>query len=267
MLNYLDALILGAIQGLTEFFPISSSGHLVVFSSLISDKPSPLYFDIAVHAGSLLALLIYFRRELLKILGEPFENFQKLRNFSNLKNLKLFVLLIATIPVVVVAVSFNNLIDSLFQSPLIVSYMLFVTALLLFIGEYILSKFKSDKKEPNTFQAFIIGIFQALALIPGISRSGSTISGGLLMGLSREQAARFSFILAIPALFGALLFESLSTSITADQAGILLTGFTSSFIISLFAIVFLLKYVRNHSLYVFSVYCFLLGIIAYIVVR
>lgn len=264
-MSLIQAIILGALQGLTEFLPVSSSGHLVIFSYILSAKAAPLYFDVFVHAGSLIALIIFFRQELLEILKSTVSILKSLKITSETDRL-IINLLIGTIPVAAVGFFFNDLFEKLFLSPITAVRMLFVTAILLILSEY-LSK-KRTKSEPlNPWKALFIGFFQALALVPGISRSGATIAAGMFTGLSREEAAKFSFLLAIPALSGAFLFKATHALYESFDILVSLAGLLVSFIVSFFAIVVLINFVRRHSLMIFAIYCTLLAIFGSFVVK
>lgn len=263
-MSLIEAILLGALQGLTEFLPVSSSGHLVIFSSLLSSAAAPLYFDVSVHAGSLFALIAYFRNEIVQIIKRLF-NLLKTFKLSTETDRLIVHLLIATLPVAAAGFFLDKNIEKLFASPVIAVRMLFVTALLLVAAEY-LSKKRTEMGFLNPGKAFFIGIFQALALIPGISRSGATISAGMAVGLSRENAARFSFLLAIPALSGAFIFKTIEAIKSPADWLPSMIGILVSFVVSFFAIVILINFVRKHSLVIFAFYCFLLAIIGLFVV-
>ncbi|MCS7198765.1 MAG: undecaprenyl-diphosphate phosphatase [Caldimicrobium sp.] len=235
-------LILGIIQGLTEFLPISSTGHLILFANFIN-FPSNLSFDAFIHLGSFLAILLYYHREL----GEIWQY-------------KRFIFLSA-IPGALAGLSLESLIENYFRSPESVALMLIIMSLPMVIGERFGKKEKSIG-DLTIAKALFIGCAQALALFPGTSRSGITISAGLLVGLKREEAAKFSFLAGAPLILGAGLYESLelvkSEIITFEMA---LTGFISSTLSSLLAIIFLLSFLKKHSMYAFVVYRLLLALI------
>lgn len=258
-MNEFHALALGALQGLTEFLPISSSGHLVLAEHLFQlDVSSLLSFDIVVHAGTLLALIFYFWRTWTQIIVEIF----KKGKWSDKMIIKL---IIATIPAVIFALLFKDIIEQYFRGTQPVFISLLLTALLLIAGE----KFAKQNSIAVTYkQVIIMGLLQALAIIPGISRSGSTITGGLFSGLKREAAARFSFLMAVPAIGGAFVFalkESLQGGMVLPQSGIALTGFLSSFLVSLLCIHYFLKFVRKYPLYVFSIYLVIVGVVGLLI--
>lgn len=246
-MSIFQAILLGALQGLTEFLPVSSSGHLTIFSKWFFSVPSNLSFDIAVHAASLIAILIYFRKDIAQIIKEIFE--------KNFFETLFFKLILGSVPAALVGFLFLDKIEKAFSSSIFAAWMLYITALLLIFAEVVSKRtFKNKKENPGLLDSLFIGFFQAVAVLPGISRSGSTISGGMLRGLSREASARFSFLLVIPAVSGSILIDLLKgkdSLLTATA----LAGFLSSLLFSLAALKFLLKYVKKHSFYPFAVYC------------
>ena len=208
-MNYPEAIILGIIQGLTEFLPVSSSGHLVLFQRLFGLEEAELFFDVCVHLGTLLAVMVVFRQEIKNIIsalmrfisstGSKKTISQKIESDPDLKMALLIV--IGSIPTAVLGFLFRGIADRLFASAFIAGLMLMVTGLLLWLTRWAATRVEqpgADRLTPKN--ALIIGVVQGLAIIPGISRSGSTISIGLLLGIGREMAARYSFLLSIPAI-------------------------------------------------------------------
>jgi len=247
--NFFLAILVGAVQGLTEFMPVSSTGHLIIFENLlnISQDKFGLAFDASLHLGTLMAVLIFFHKDYLKLL--------------NFKNKLLSLLFFATLPAVAVGLIFENQILTTFRNTTVVALGLIVFSFVMLAADYYGKKFK-NKKELNIKQAIIIGIFQALALIPGISRSGSTISGGLFLGLTREEATKFAFILSAPIIAGVGIkkFIEISTSsISQPDFTFLITGILSSAIFGLITIKYFLKYIQTRSLIPFIVYRIALG--------
>jgi undecaprenyl-diphosphatase len=247
-MTIVQSLILGALQGLTEFLPVSSSGHLVLAEHLLQlDVANLLSFDIVVHTGTLLALLMYFR----KTWGEVF---RELFTPKLWKQSLLLKLIIATIPAVIVALIFKDAMETIFRGTQSVFIALFATAILLSAGE-LLGRKKSDT---ITFgHAILMGCMQAIAIIPGISRSGATITGGMFGNLTRESAARFSFLMAVPAIGGAFVFalkEALTGEMILPATSVMSAGFFSSFLVSLICIHYFLKFIRKYPLYIFSIY-------------
>jgi len=236
-----EAIILGIIQGLTEFLPVSSSGHLVLFQKIFGLKQAELFFDVAVHLGTLVAVIAVFRREVnniisalirLSSLAGPKESIlQKIESDPQLKMALLIV--IGSIPTAILGFLFAGIAEPLFASEMITGLMLMVTGLLLWLTRRTRASVdpaRSDRLTPKN--ALIIGMVQGLAIIPGISRSGSTISIGLLLGIDREMAARYSFLLSIPAIIGAGLL-SLKDGISQPDLAIratLLGSFTAALV-------------------------------------
>lgn len=237
-----QAIILGIIQGITEFIPISSSGHLVLCETFLGLQVADLKeFDVALHVGSLLAILIYFWRDLLN------------RKYWGW-------LILGTIPAVIVGFTLEDKIDALFRSALAVGIVMMVIGAIFCIPE----KFGKSAQKLTWLNVILIGLAQAIALIPGISRSGSTIFTGKMLGLSREEAARFSFMLGSIAITGAgfltaLNVESLTLSTTLLGAGTLV-----SLTASLVAVTWLMRFLRKHSLRTFGIYLLAVGAITVI---
>ncbi len=268
----LEAIILGILQGLTEFLPVSSSGHLVLFQHLFGLKEAELLFDVWVHLGTLVAVIIVFRREILKIISALL----RLVSFGGQKEkilpkgesdpeLKMAVLIgIGSIPTAILGLLFASIADRLYSSTLITGLMLMVTGLLLWLTRRAGSQTVSASSgHLTTAKAFIIGIVQGLAIIPGISRSGSTISTGLLLGVDRETAARYSFLLSIPAIVGAGLLSFKDGFTRSDSViWISLLGAATAALVGYGALKSLLHMVKKGRLHVFAPYCWLVGILA-----
>lgn len=273
-MNSTEAIILGIIQGLTEFLPVSSSGHLVLAQKLFGLKQAELFFDVGVHLGTLVAVVVVFRREVMKIVsalmrlihlaGSKETFLHKIESDPQLKMALLIV--IGSIPTALLGFLFAGIADRLFSSGLITGLMLMVTGVLLWLTRQTnasVDQIRSDRLTPKN--AFMIGIVQGLAIIPGISRSGSTISIGLLLGIDREMAARYSFLLSIPAIIGAGLLnlkEGLSQPDLAVRA-VLLGAFAAA-LVGYGALKSLLQVVKKGRLHVFAPYCWLVGLLAII---
>ena len=258
---FIKALILGLIQGLTEFLPVSSSGHLVLFSNFMNFEQSGIAFDVFVHIGTLFSVLIAFRAELRQMIIAPFAVWLQKSEDKELKeflNWDIFVV-VATIPAVIVGLFFKDTIEHAFTSVLVVYSMLMVTGLLMF-----LTRFLKERQTPLGYgNSFVIGIAQAFAILPGISRSGSTIFTGLAFGIDRVKAAKFSFIISIPAILGAAVLQLkdlAATPPTSNQVFIYLAGAVMSAITGYLAIVWLIKIVRRGKLEWFGYYCFAVGL-------
>jgi undecaprenyl-diphosphatase len=248
----------GLIQGLTEFLPVSSSGHLVILPAMLGWEEPPLGLTVLLHMGTLVALLIYFRLEILGlILGvlgkgpDPAESRRIVR-----------FLIIGTVPAVIAGLALGGFFDKSFERPYESSIELVITALILIaterFGERAVSHPLDDRR------AGAIGVAQAVAILPGISRSGSTIGAGLLAGLTREEATRFSFLLSIPAIGGAGLLDLAKGDLVVSSASI--TGTIVSGIVGYASIHYLLRFVRTHSLAVFAWYLLAIGPISALVI-
>ncbi len=239
-----QALILGVLQGITEFLPISSSGHLILLPSLLGWEVQSLAFDTMLHLGTAAALIVYFWRDL----------------FGILKNKKYMILIvIASIPAMVIGVLFGDAIEAFFRSPSYVALFLLVGSAIMFTAEKTYKKVWHEERlvdpgELSVNRGLLVGFFQSLALLPGISRSGSTISGGIFSGLSREAAAKFSFILSIPIVIGAGGLKMVESYQEIGINFVMLAGFLGSFLTGIFVIKWLLKFVKNNTLMVFVVY-------------
>lgn len=258
-MEIIKAIILGAVQGLTEFLPISSSGHLVLVSELLEFQEQGLAFDIFVHFGTLLSVCMVFRKELSAMLAAPLA---LLRGRAD-EELKRFFywdiyVVVATLPAVFVGLLLKNSIDTIFNNILLVYCMLFVTGIIMSVAHYI----KERSVSLNCPRALIIGCAQAMAIFPGLSRSGSTIFAGMALGLNREVVARFSFIMSIPAILGAVVLQSKELFQHPPESGSLLmiaAGTVTSAICGYFAIILLLDIVRRNRLQWFGYYCLLLS--------
>ncbi|MFN2138735.1 MAG: undecaprenyl-diphosphatase UppP [Candidatus Promineifilaceae bacterium] len=260
-MSLLEAIILGIVQGATEFLPISSSGHLVLVPAILG-LPQPSLNVIAVaHLGSLLAVLIYFRRDIWEIIGAVLRGIAQRSPLGSTEARLGWYIAAGTIPAAAAGLLFGDMFDAIFGNPTMVAGFLLVTALLLVLGERMLTGSKTPAAMTWT-DAIIIGLFQMLALFPGISRSGSTITGGLGRGLNRETAARYSFLLGIPAILGAGLLSVLDLQQTGSLSSewlVLLATFLSAGIVGYLCIYFLLAWLRSHSLYIFAAYCAIVG--------
>lgn len=270
-MSLIEAIILGIVQGLTEFLPISSTGHLTLagkFMGLISDKNPEHWtsFIAVIQLGTMLSILVYFWKDLWNIFIEFIKNnIQKPVKFSDqTTNSKLgWMIIFGTIPIVVIGLLFKDMIEGAFTKNLyVISISLIVLAIILALAEKT-AKFKKDLKDITVLDSILIGITQAVALIPGSSRSGTTITGGLFLGLKRDVAARFSFLLSVPAVFASgmlQLFESLKY-IDYDLTINLIVATIVSGISGYLAIDFLLKFLKKHSTFVFIFYRIALGVL------
>jgi len=255
-MNYLHALLLGLLQGLTEFLPVSSSGHLVLAQAFLPgfDQPGVL-FDVLLHLGTMGAVLIYFRNDVKMLLAAPFSSAPDMKSYRRL----FWLIILGSVPTAVIGLSFKDFFESLFHDYRKAAYMLIVTGFLLFFSE----RFRRGGREEEQLtagDALLAGVVQGGAIIPGISRSGSTIAALLLRGVDGETAARFSFLLALPAVGGAALLSLRDLEALAEgMIPIYLAGTAVSFVAGLFSIHFLMAVIRKKRLYLFSLYCWAVG--------
>ncbi len=257
-MEVIDAIVLGIIQGLTEFLPVSSSGHLEIGKAILGDTSVPeesLLFTVVLHFATALSTIVVFRKDIFDILKGVFQ----LKWNDDLE----FVLKIALsmIPAVIIGLLFEEQLEQLFSGNLIlVGSMLIVTALLLFLAD----KAKNTDKKVSYNNAFVIGIAQAIAMLPGISRSGATISTSVLLGNDKTRAARFSFLMVVPLIFGKMAKDLLSGEIqySGDQFIALSAGFVAAFLAGLAACTWMIALVKKSKLSYFSIYCLIVGIIA-----
>jgi undecaprenyl-diphosphatase len=266
-----QALILGIVQGLTEFLPISSSGHLVLFQQLFGLTEPELVFDIAVHMGTLVAVIFYFRDSLVDMLTGLLKFFADWRDnsgagfpdLSKHQDVKLILLIIAgTIPTAVMGLWFKDHAERIFGSPTLVGAMLLVTGTLLLVTRW-LNKNQRGMDQFTIPMAVAIGVIQGMAILPGISRSGSTIALGLFLGLNRELSARFSFLLAIPAVAGAGILGSKDIADGAHfSALVVCIGLVTSALVGYYSLKLLVFIVKKGQMYLFAPYCYVVGIIA-----
>ena len=254
-MNYLEAIILGIVQGLTEFLPVSSSGHLELAKVLFGDESLPkesLTFTVVLHFATALSTIVIFRKEVFDIIKGLFQ-FKKNEEF--LFSVKI---IISMIPAVIIGLLFEKELEAFFnRNVLLVGFMLLITGLLLFLAD----KAKNTNKSVSFKNSLIIGISQAIAMLPGISRSGATISTSVLLGIDRTKAARFSFLMVVPLIFGKVAKDITSGDISfSDESfSIMLAGFIAAFVSGLLACQWMITLVKNSKLYYFSVYCFIVG--------
>ncbi len=257
-MKLIEALILGIIQGLTEFLPVSSSGHLEIVKALFGDDSMPqesLTMTVVLHFATALSTLVIFRKEILEIIKGLLQlKWNDEFQFS-------VKIVLSMIPAVIVGLFFEKELESLFNGNLIlVGFMLLITGGLLFLAD----KAKKTETDISYTNAVIIGLSQAIAMIPGISRSGATISTSVLLGVDRERAARFSFLMVVPLIFGKVAKDMLGGGISfeSSQMGTLGIGFTAAFVAGLFACNWMIALVKRSKLSYFAMYCFVIGILA-----
>ena len=256
MITFFHALLLGIIQGLAEFLPISSSGHLVIVQELLGIEESTLSFDIFLHVGSLVAVFIVFWRDIKNLILHPISK-------------TMLLLIVGTIPAVFMGFFLNDLFEALFASLIAVSCFLVLTGILLWISD----KFHGERsiEELSIVDAIIVGLFQGIAIAPGLSRSGSTIFGSLLCDLKREDAARFAFLLSIPVILGAAAKSVLGMH---AEGGISISytyiiGAIVAALTGYIAIRFFIRLLSKKSLRIFSFYCWALALIVltYVIIK
>jgi undecaprenyl-diphosphatase len=273
-LEVLKAIALGMIQGIAEFFPVSSSGHLVLVPFLFKWDYIPVYYSVVLHFATLLSLVTVFYRDIGQIIKAFFAGlFLKNVRISNpYFKLSLFIV-IATIPGVIAGYFLQDQVEGFFSKPLYVSLFLLVTAAFLFIGEYFGKKFEkkyeSKTKGLDFISAAVIGVGQAIAILPGVSRSGATISFARLFGIKREECVRFSMLLSIPITFGAFVLETYKSynEVISQDVHIIINiavGFVFAYLTGLFAIKFLLKFSKLRNLNYFAIYCIVISIIVFV---
>lgn len=252
-MTLIDAIILGIVQGLTEFLPISSSGHLALSNRLLGfDKESlGIEFDILLHFSTLLAVLIYFRKKLILMIVSLF------KQGSNKDKKMIWLLIVGTLPVVFIGLLLKDSVETISSRPILVCILLCTTGIILFLPVWL----KINKKiNLGKASALIIGFSQALAILPGISRSGVTITTGMILGISPKKAAEFSFLLAIPAIVGGTILKMNEiSSIPANQFGIYLGGMIAAFITGLIAIFCVLNLISKGKFAHFGFYCLFIG--------
>ena len=241
------AIFLGVVQGLTEFLPVSSSGHLVLFQKIFSINVDCLFFDIVVHLGTLLAVFVVYRKTIVDLIKHPFQE-------------KAQKLVFATLPTIIIAVIFKDVFKNSFSGDFLFLGF-FATAIMMFVADYS-CKHNYQYKSLSFGGAMVMGVFQGMAIFPGVSRSGSTITSALVQGVRRNESAEFSFLMSIPAILGSLVFElfdigtaTLNISITS-----LIVGFVFSAISGYIAIKFMLKVIKKAKFNLFAIYLIILAI-------
>ncbi len=261
-MDILLALMLGWVQGVTEFLPISSTGHLILVREIFPESTvtDGLAFDAVLHLATCAAIILYFSRDIGLLLHTVMRMLGRLPVDDRDKTL-VYALGLGTIPAVVAGVFLERLMDTLFRSPLLVAGVLILGSLIFAYAEYVFA-YKNDRAPLTTKMGWRIGLFQMLALIPGMSRSGITISGGLILGLSRTEATRFAFLLAVPVMLGAGAKKMLEliTKPESVEWMVVGAGATSAFVVGLFAIHFMVRFMRSNSLWPFIWYRILLAI-------
>ncbi len=256
MSSILETIILGLVQGLTEFLPISSSGHLVLGQELLGlQHGHDILLEVVLHLGTLVAILFAYRQDIarLALCWMP--------GSKDAEHRRLFLLLLAaSVPTAVIGLTLKDFFEGIFSRPMIVSSLLVVTGLVLLVGDRV-RRGELHAEDAGPSRAFLLGLAQSAAILPGISRSGSTIVAGLLLGIKPDEAARFSFLMSVPAVLGAALlqFGDLPAEGVSIGTGALLAGFLSSAVVGYLALQWLLVAVRKRNLTWFAIYCFIVA--------
>ena len=264
-MDWLQALILGLVQGLTEFLPVSSSGHLAIGREILGvEAAEDLVFEITVHVATVLATIIVFRKQIWKLLCGLFKFKYNDETDYILK------ICVSMIPVFIVGMFFKDKVESLFSSLLVVGLALVVTAMLLFFSDVYGGRVKAGSRQYRNgigwWQALTVGIGQAFAVIPGLSRSGTTISTGLLCGVKREAVAQFSFLMVLVPILGEAFLDLVGGDVAASSVGMLplLVGFLAAFVSGLFACKVMIALVKKAKLRWFALYCAIVGLVVII---
>ncbi|MCB5258624.1 MAG: undecaprenyl-diphosphate phosphatase [Candidatus Cloacimonadaceae bacterium] len=265
-MSFLNAILLGILQGLTEFLPVSSSGHLVLAQHFLNIKESGnILFEVFLHLGTLLAVIIFFRKRLWELILSLFGSKEyRIKEKACNDRMIILYLIIATAVTGLIYLIFGNPIESLYNKPLIVALMLIITGIIIFASDYA-KKEKISVSKMGFPRSIFIGLIQGIAIIPGISRSGSTIAASLFSGIKREEAAEFSFLLSIPAILGANLVSwNIFSTLNFNQLLVYLAGFLASFLAGYLVIGFLLKLIAKSKLKVFAYWCWGVALISII---
>lgn len=246
-MTILVAIILGLVQGLTEFLPVSSSGHLVLLEKIFHVENNVILFDVVLHVATLLAVIIVYRKTIFELIKHPLcDKMQKL--------------VFATIPTVIIALLFKGFFENSFNGELL--YLGFIVTAIFLIIAQVVSQKEYQYRNLSYGNAIVVGVFQGLAIMPGISRSGSTITSAIVQGVRREQAAEFSFLLSIPIILASLVYEcfKLPSSVVTIPASCFIVGFIVALLAGIFSIKIMLKVVKKAKYWGFSAYLILLSI-------
>lgn len=255
-MTIIQAVVSGMVQGITEFFPISSSGHLVILHSLLGMNRPQLAFDIFLHFGTILSILVFFKKDILAL-------------FGNDRKTLLFIAL-GSAPTFIIGILFKDIAESFFNMPKVVGIMLIITGIWLLAAAFFLHiKRTAEEKGLGAMSSLVVGLAQGISVIPGISRSGATIATGIMAGLRPLGALRFSFLLSVPAVLGANILKAkdIATNLSGQDALYFIIGALAAALTGIAAIKILLKIVRANRLHWFGVYCILVGTIVMVSVH
>lgn len=266
-MEYLKIIVLAIVQGLTEFLPVSSSGHLVISEYLLGVESPGVLLEVFLHLGTFVSVLIVFWKDIVKIILAVFGNFWKFKQYPRLMKendnfaMGIFIL-VSMVPAALAGYYLESRIEGFFDNIILVGVALLVTGVILFLTQWA----QNEKKPLTVWRAFIMGLAQALAIIPGISRSGSTIATGMFLGMPKDKIAKFSFLMALPVIFGAAIFQV--AGVSAETVGFtwqqILVGTFTSFLFGYIAIKWLLSAIVKGKFYVFGFYCLIIGFITII---
>ncbi len=269
-MDIIQSLILGIVQGLTEFLPVSSSAHLEIIPWLLKWSYFGKEFDVALHIGTLLGILLYYRKEIVEILGNFFVSLKDMKQINTDAKMRLpWLIIVSSIPAIVLALALKDTIEEI-SNPAETKFAILLTAICLIVFGIILAVAERAGKKEKEIEAIsfkdaiIIGLFQALALIPGVSRSGITMTTGLILGQKRDSAANYSFLISLPVLGGAALYEGVKFIRDASfhsKWAIFLVGIAASAVSGYLVINFLLSYLKKGSFTVFAIYRIVLGLV------
>jgi undecaprenyl-diphosphatase len=268
-MSIFQAIVLGIVQGLTEFIPLSSSAHLVLVPAVMRwtfTQDAAFVFDVLVQMGTLLAVVAYFRRDLIGLIKGALDGIHRMRPFEAPMSRLAWLLVLATLPAIIAGLLLKDVVEQAFSSPTAASAFLLFTAFWLALSER-LGRRSRDLTGLSVMDAVWVGLAQAMALFPGVSRSGATIGGGLMRNLDRTSAARFSFLMSIPVMLGAgviALGDLIRMAELRPLVGPVITGFLTAAIVGYISIRWLLTYLSTHNLKLFVAYCAIVGIIGVI---
>lgn len=262
-MDLFQALILGLVQGLTEYIPVSSSGHLVLVPWLLGWPDAPFTFEVLVQWGTLVGVFIYFWRDIWEIAQGVMQGLLKRKPLATFEAKLGWLVIIATIPAAILGFVFKDFFEGFFDQPIYVGIFIGAASIILVLGEWLGSR-QRELTSIGWLDALIIGLWQVLAMVPGVSRSGATITGGMLRSFDRPDAARFSFLMSIPALGGAgvvALKDLLESGNLTSELPALTVGFIAAAVSGYLCIRWLLGYLKGHSLYSFAIYRVVLSLI------
>lgn len=264
-MDIITSILMGILQGVTEFLPVSSSGHLALARAFFETDIAPgITFEIVVHFGSFCSIAVYYRKEIQKILTDLFGSFSpdgiRTQKYKECASTRLsLIILLSMIPAMIIGFTLKDAIEELFMNPVFVSSMLLITGTLLFSTRFV----KNPDKDVDAKRGFLMGVAQAFAILPGISRSGSTISTGLFTGINREKVANFSFLMVLPVLAGAMLLEILEVmedGIESLAVMSLVAGFFASFLAGYYSLKYLIILLKREKFHYFAFYCWAVGV-------